>query len=131
MTRTRVIVYVVRGRELLVFVGDSGFGVPGGAVEEGESLEEAAVREVEEETGLRVTGLRKLGVAREPGSFEPDFVHESHYFRADPPAGVEHEWEHVVTGEGRERGTRVRLRFVPLIDELRLAGGRDRYLSLL
>lgn len=129
--RTRVIVYVVRGRELLVFVGASGFGVPGGAVEAGEVLEEAAVREVEEETGLRVTGLRKLGVAREPGSFEPDFVHESHYFAAAPPAGVPTAWEYVVTGEGSERGTRVQCRFVPVTAELRLAGGRDRYLSLL
>lgn len=131
MKRTRVVVYVVRGRELLVFVGASGFGVPGGAAEPGETLEEAAVREVEEETGLQVAILRKLGVGLDPGSFEPDFVHESHYFEATPLAHVPDEWEHVVSGEGRERGSRVLCRFVPLGAGLRLAGGRGRYLSSL
>ena len=126
-----MVVYVVRERDLLVFVGTSGFGVPGGATEPGETLEEAAVREVEEETGLHVAILRKLGVGREPGSFERDFVHESHYFEAAAPANVRDEWEHVVGGEGRERGSRVLCRFVPLVPGLRLHGGRDRYLSAL
>lgn len=126
-----MVVYVVRGQELLVFVGASGFGVPGGATEPGETLEEAAVREVEEETGLHVAILRKLGVGRQPGSFEPDFVHESHFFEAAPPEDVPDDWEHVVTGEGRESGTRVRCRFVPLEAGLTLAGGRDLYLSSL
>jgi len=126
-----VVVYVIRGQELLVFVGASGFGVPGGATEPGETLEEAAVREVEEETGLHVAILRKLGVGWEPGSFEPDFVHESHYFEAVPSANVPDEWEHVVAGEGRERGSRVLCRFVPLTPGLRLAGGRGRYLASL
>lgn len=94
-------------------------------------LEEAAVREVEEETGLRVAAVRALGVGREPGSWDPAFVHESHYFTAAAPDDLPDEWEHVVTGDGRERGTLVRCRFVPLTSELRLAGGRDRYLSLL
>ncbi|MET8452193.1 NUDIX domain-containing protein [Streptomyces sp. NPDC005209] len=54
---------VDEGRVLLQRRRDDGaWGFPGGAVELGESAEEAAVREVREETGLdvRVTGL--LGV---------------------------------------------------------------------
>jgi ADP-ribose pyrophosphatase YjhB (NUDIX family) len=127
--RVRVVVYVVRnGRELLVLDGPSGTGVPGGAVEAGEALEDAAVREVEEETGLTATIVRQLGVTGEPGSFEPDFRHESHYFEAVAGAETADEWEHVVTGVGRERGTRVTCRFVPLSAELALVGGRGAFL---
>ena len=130
--RTRVIAYVLREPgELLVLDGPRGLSVPGGAVEPGERLEDAAVREVAEETGLAVEIVRKLGVAREPGSFEPDFVHESHYFQAIAAAGAPDSWEHVVTGGGRESGTRVRCRFVPLDPHLALLGGRGVYLSSL
>ncbi|HUH14622.1 MAG TPA: NUDIX domain-containing protein [Gaiellaceae bacterium] len=130
-TRTRVIVYVVRGRELLVFDGASGYGVPGGGIEAGETPEEAAIREVAEETGIAVTLVRQLGVGMTPGSFESDFVHESHFFEATPPVDVPDAWEHIVTGVGRENGTRVRCRFVPLTRDLVLVAGRDLYLPAL
>jgi 8-oxo-dGTP pyrophosphatase MutT (NUDIX family) len=126
-----VIVYVVRDGELLVFDGATGYGVPGGAVEPGETPEAAAVREVAEETGLRVTLVRKLGVGRTPGSFEPDFVHESHFFEAVPAEDVPDAWGHTVTGHGSEGGTRVHCRFVPLGPDLALVAGRDLYLPSL
>ncbi|MDQ7038501.1 MAG: NUDIX hydrolase [Aquificota bacterium] len=43
-----------------------GLAIPGGFVEVGESVEEAAVREIEEETGLRVRIRRLLGVYSDP-----------------------------------------------------------------
>ncbi len=47
------------------FVG--GWALPGGFVEEGETVIEAAPRELVEETGLRVGSLQMLGVYDTPG----------------------------------------------------------------
>jgi len=53
-----VLVLDPEGRVLLVRRADDGtWGLPGGYVEPGESCEQAALREVEEETGLTVRGL--------------------------------------------------------------------------
>ena len=43
-----------------------GLAIPGGFVEVGERVEEACVREMREETGLVVEGLRLLGVYSDP-----------------------------------------------------------------
>jgi len=43
-----------------------GWALPGGFVDVGETLERAAVREAEEETGLRVTLTRLLGCYSDP-----------------------------------------------------------------
>ncbi|MDH5751505.1 MAG: NUDIX hydrolase [Deltaproteobacteria bacterium] len=44
-----------------------GWALPGGFVEYGESLETSAAREMLEETGLEVSGLKLFGVYSDPG----------------------------------------------------------------
>src|SRR6266404_7751893 len=61
------VIFDRRGRLLLQQRSDGGqWGLPGGSVEIGESLAEAARREVLEETGLVVVVRRLIGVYSEP-----------------------------------------------------------------
>ncbi len=57
-----------RGRLLLIHKVDNDFwALPGGAVELGESVADAAVREVEEETGVTVELTGLVGIYTDPG----------------------------------------------------------------
>lgn len=56
-----------RGRLLLQQRSDGGqWGLPGGSVEIGESVHDAVIREVREETGLQVAVRRLVGVYSDP-----------------------------------------------------------------
>ena len=61
------VIYDRRGRVLLQQRSDGGqWGLPGGSVEIGESLDDAVRREVREETGLVVVVRRLIGVYSDP-----------------------------------------------------------------
>lgn len=61
------VIFDRHGRLLLQQRSDGGqWGLPGGSVEIGESVRAAVVREVQEETGLRVTPGRVVGIYSEP-----------------------------------------------------------------
>jgi 8-oxo-dGTP pyrophosphatase MutT (NUDIX family) len=49
---------VIKGSKLLVLPEPNGFGLPGGGLKLGESPEAGAIREIWEETGIKVTNLR-------------------------------------------------------------------------
>jgi 8-oxo-dGTP diphosphatase len=58
--------------------GEISWVFPGGAIEIGESPEEAAVREVTEETGLKVEAVKALGDRVHPKSGVPMFYVAAH-----------------------------------------------------
>ncbi|WP_433297457.1 NUDIX hydrolase [Actinoplanes sp. CA-030573] len=63
-----VVVRDNQGRVLLIQRTDNGlWALPGGAQDIGESVSQAAIREVEEETGVRVELLGVSGIYSDPG----------------------------------------------------------------
>jgi 8-oxo-dGTP pyrophosphatase MutT (NUDIX family) len=78
--------------------------LPMGLIEPGESPAEAAAREVEEETGWRVSGLEEL-VYSEPAAGIMDSAH--HVFRATSAVRI---------GEPTERNESDRIEWIPLTE---------------
>jgi mutator protein MutT len=66
-TAACAIVFDGQGRVLLHRRTDNGrWALPGGAIEIGETAEQAVVREVEEETGYKVSVVRLIGIYSDP-----------------------------------------------------------------
>lgn len=62
LVRPSILILNKTGEILLVRYQDNTWGVPGGLMELGESVEECAKREVEEEIGLKIKNLKLFGV---------------------------------------------------------------------
>lgn len=91
-----------QGKRILLGYKKRGFGMHkwngfGGKLEVGESIEEAAIREVKEESGLAVRNLRKLGVLTFK-FIESGKLLEGHLFKA-----VNFEGEPIETDEMKPR----------------------------
>jgi ADP-ribose pyrophosphatase YjhB (NUDIX family) len=125
LVRSRVVAYVTRGRELLVFEHAGVLQVPAGRIDYDETLEMGLLREVEEETGL--TGLQIVGQLADADEVERlygVFPHRSWVFHALAEKGGVDAWTHAVTGTGMDAGMVFQCRWIPLEGELPLIWGR-------
>lgn len=136
----KAMIYVTRGDELLVFAHrdfpDAGLQVPSGTVEQGESTEQAALRELYEESGLEdVGGVRFLGryysyhMAPIRGE-----VHERYVYHVELTGDAPSEWLHFETDPSDGGGEPIAFHFfwMRLDDpELNLAAGQGEFLEVL
>jgi 8-oxo-dGTP diphosphatase len=98
--KLKVYVYIVQDHDLVLFeqplTPESGIQVPGGTVDDGEILEEAALREAFEETGLEdLTIVRYLGEQiydMRPHGKEQ--IHRRHYYLLSCPHPIPQRWDH-------------------------------------
>jgi len=125
--RERVCCYITRGRELLVFEHDQkyddgavGIQVVGGGVDEGETLEQAALRETFEESGLVLEQAVFLGTTRRvvmDYPSQPEWVGKvavRHYFWLEAPPETPNSWSHTVSSGELDKGMVFHHRFVAL-----------------
>lgn len=148
----QVVCYVTRtgehGASLLVFehAGDdpqnpSGVQVPAGGMRPYESLEQAATREVQEETGLsgltyvEQVGFVELGLYDDGGPSMSNFVHMVAPAPGEPGAttaetiGGSATWKHTVGGDGEDAGMTFACWWEPLPLAIELAGGQATFLE--
>jgi 8-oxo-dGTP pyrophosphatase MutT (NUDIX family) len=115
LVRTRVVAYVTRGRQLLVFDHEGITQVPAGRIDAHESLATGLAREVEEETGLSgVRIVRELAGPDEIARLYDVGGQPNHAFHAVTDVGTPEAWEHEVTGTGMDSGFVFRCRWVSL-----------------
>lgn len=82
---------VVSGNRVLMIKTHRGWELPKGRVEEGEKASETAVRETEEETGIRASSGSLVGTVTSPGGRRCDFfrgVSLSGKLRAQKSEGI-------------------------------------------
>jgi 8-oxo-dGTP pyrophosphatase MutT (NUDIX family) len=130
--REKVVAYVVRDGHVAVFVHEddgnplfeSGLQVPAGSVEQGESPEQAVLREVVEETGLTgVRVVRYLGAADYDMRPYADAVHHRHFFHLAVDGSVADEWRHIERGSGNDTPRPFRFSWLPIARGHVLAAG--------
>jgi ADP-ribose pyrophosphatase YjhB (NUDIX family) len=125
-----VVVYVTREHprtgvdELLVFdiPGEPEYQaiLPGGGIDPGETVEETAVREAMEETGIEVEVLRIVGV-----------TDETHFVQARPIGPTPDAWEHWKDPGNDGPRELVSCRWITLRDGLDLWGRRGAFVQAL
>lgn len=137
--KKKVYAYITREKEgimqLLVHthrdIPEAGVQVPGGTVDEGETLEEAVLREVLEEAGLR-----DLFIERFVGDYmtyvkEKQEYQKRHFFHMTLLQNINDSWDHTVSAGEEDEGLVFSYKWINIVNCPSLAARQDEFLHVL
>jgi len=137
--KQKVLAYLIwedKGQQqLLVFVHhdypEAGIQVSGGTVEEGESLEMAIMRELEEEAGLQQLSVtNKLTETVYYNSYKQEYQNQ-HVFLVQSYTKLPEKWNYYVTGDGEDRGLSYLFFWIDVTSPPTLIADHGEYLHLI
>lgn len=124
---------IIEGRpQVLVFkhpVAEAGIQIPKGTVQPGEETQDAVLREMEEETGLRNLKVEQL-LAEDLWENDDGSIHHRFFYEL-PICNVGDGWDNDPTGGGEEEGLTFHFFWISSIDEVELIRGHGDYLHLI
>lgn len=137
--KKKVHAYITREKEgvmqLLVFkhrdIHEAGIQVPGGTVDEGETLEAAILREVQEESGLRHLCIERFLADYIIHVKEKQEYEKRHFFHVTLLTDVKDTWEHIVSAGEKDQGLAFSYEWVNIAKYPELAGKQGEFLHLL
>ncbi|EMX0191254.1 NUDIX domain-containing protein [Bacillus cereus] len=137
--KKKVHAYITREKEgvmqLLVFkhrdIHEAGIQVPGGTIDEGETLEAAILREVQEESGLRHLCIERFLADYIIHVKEKQEYEKRHFFHVTLLTDVKDTWEHIVSAGKKDQGLAFSYEWVNIAKCPELAGKQGEFLHLL
>ncbi|PFN28423.1 NUDIX hydrolase [Bacillus cereus] len=137
--KKKVHAYITREKEgimqLLVFkhrdIPEAGVQVPGGTVDEGETLEAAVLREIQEESGLRHLCIERLLADYIIHVKEKKEYQKRHFFHVTLPTDVKDTWQHIVSAGEEDQGLVFCYEWLDIAKCPELAGKQGEFLHLL
>jgi 8-oxo-dGTP pyrophosphatase MutT (NUDIX family) len=135
---SKALCYIVRDGRLLVFrhvdydLEKVGIQVPAGSIRQGESPEEAAVREAREETGLsQFSVVRKLGeITYDISPYRYEIQHR-HVFQLQVHEPTQQRWPSQELHDGQQPPTRLECFWIPLRNAHVLQAGQGALIGTL
>lgn len=105
--------------------------MPGGTVDEGETLEAAILREVQEESGLRHFCIERFLSDYIIFVKEKKEYQKRHFFHISLLTDVKDTWEHIVSAGEEDKGLVFCYEWVDINKSPELAGKQGEFLHLL